>query len=86
MPAYDYRCEREGVFELTLPLGTAPSTAGCPECGRAEAPRMFAAPLTTAPRPGPAGAGRAPAAPGGPRPSLSQLPLTAPLRGGLPRP
>ena len=25
MASYDYRCERDGVFELTLPLGTAPA-------------------------------------------------------------
>jgi hypothetical protein len=25
--------ERDGVFELTLPLGTAPASAPCPECG-----------------------------------------------------
>ncbi|HWH15562.1 MAG TPA: zinc ribbon domain-containing protein [Miltoncostaeaceae bacterium] len=42
MAAYDYRCETDGVFELTMPLGTAPSTAACPECGT-DAPRVFSA-------------------------------------------
>jgi hypothetical protein len=36
------------VFELTLPLGTAPASAPCPECGEG-APRIFTAPLTAAP-------------------------------------
>ncbi len=30
MAAYDYRCETDGVFELTLPLGTAPATVPVP--------------------------------------------------------
>lgn len=50
MAAYDYRCERDGVFEVTGPLGSASPSADCPSCGRA-APRVFAAPmLTTRPR------------------------------------
>jgi putative FmdB family regulatory protein len=86
MATYDYRCEQDGVFELTMPLGTAPSDAPCPECGE-EAPRMFSAPLTTAPgldRSGPFGMTRIPAPPGA-RPPMSQLPMTAPMRG-MPRP
>jgi putative FmdB family regulatory protein len=83
MASYDYRCERDGLFELTLPLGTAPATAACPECGD-EAPRIFSAPLTTAVRGGQAGAGGPPAGPGG-RPPLSSLPMTAPMRS-MPRP
>lgn len=55
MASYDYRCERDDVFELTLPIGTAPATAACPECGN-EAPRIFSAPNTASPR---GGAGRA---------------------------
>jgi putative FmdB family regulatory protein len=86
MATYDYRCERDGVFELTMPLGTAPSGAPCPECGE-EAGRIFAAPLTTSPgldRSGPFGMTRVPAPPGS-RPPLSQLPMTAPMRN-MPRP
>lgn len=83
---YDYRCERDGVFELTLPLGTAPSDAPCPECGE-KAERVFSAPLTSPPgldKSGPGGMTRIPAPPGA-RPPGQRLPMTAPLRG-MPRP
>lgn len=30
---YEYRCDRHDVFEVTLPLGSAPPIAECPECG-----------------------------------------------------
>jgi putative FmdB family regulatory protein len=86
MANYDYRCERDGVFELSLPLGTAPSSSPCPECGEA-APRIFAAPLTAPPaldKSGPFGMTRVPAPPGA-RPPGGQLPMTAPLRS-MPRP
>jgi len=93
MAAYDYRCERDGVFELTMPLGTAPSAAPCPDCGE-EAPRIFSAPLTAAPsidRSGPFGMTPIPPPPGrggppGGRPPMSQLPLTGPMRNMMPRP
>lgn len=91
MASYDYRCERDGVFELTMPMGTAPSNAPCPECGE-DAPRSFTAPLTAIPsldRSGPGGMTPIPAPPGarppGARPPVSQLPMTAPMRG-MPRP
>ena len=88
MAAYDYRCERDGVFELTLPLGTAPSEASCPECGE-DAPRIFSAPLTTPitlDRSGPGGMTPIPAPPGrgGPPGGGMMPPMTAPMRGGFP--
>lgn len=50
MAFYDYRCERDGPFELSRPLGTAPPDAPCPACGAASR-RVFSAPgLTTVPR------------------------------------
>ncbi len=83
MATYDYRCKRDGsVFELTLPLGTAPSDAPCPECGD-DSPRIYSAPLTTPltlDKSGPGGMTRIPAPPGA-RPPMQQLPMTAPMRG-----
>jgi putative FmdB family regulatory protein len=47
---YDYRCDRDGAFEITAPLGAAPSASACPHCG-GQARRLFAAPmLKTVPR------------------------------------
>ncbi|HTI33565.1 MAG TPA: zinc ribbon domain-containing protein [Miltoncostaea sp.] len=88
MAAYDYRCETDGVFELTAPLGTAPSEAPCPECGK-DAPRIFSAPLTTPitlDRSGPGGMTPIPAPPGrgGPPGGGMMPPMTAPMRGGFP--
>ncbi|HET6690482.1 MAG TPA: zinc ribbon domain-containing protein [Miltoncostaeaceae bacterium] len=88
MATYDYRCERDGVFELTLPIGTAPTDAPCPECGE-EAPRIFSAPLTTPitlDRSGPGGMTPIPAPPGrgGPPGGGMMPPMTAPMRGGFP--
>ncbi len=83
MATYDFRCSGDGtVFEVTLPLGTAPATTPCPECGE-EASRVFSAPLTTPitlDRSGPGGMTRI-APPPGARPPMSQLPMTAPMRG-----
>lgn len=88
MAAYDYRCGTDGVFELTAPLGTAPSEAPCPECGK-DAPRIFSAPLTTPitlDRSGPGGMTPIPAPPGrgGPPGGGMMPPMTAPMRGGFP--
>lgn len=86
MAAYDYRCDRDGVFELTLPLGTAPQDAPCPECGE-KSVRIFSAPLTSPPgldKSGPGGMTPIPAPPGA-RPPGGQLPMTAQMRG-MPRP
>jgi putative FmdB family regulatory protein len=48
---YDYRCDRDGVFEVSRPLGTAPESIACPECG-GDAARVFTTPMlaTTAPK------------------------------------
>lgn len=40
MAIYEYRCETDGAFDVTRPLGTAPPTAPCPTCGR-ELRRVF---------------------------------------------
>jgi putative FmdB family regulatory protein len=32
MAIYEYRCERDGAFDVTLPIGTAPSSIACPAC------------------------------------------------------
>lgn len=44
MAIYEYRCARDGLFELVLPLGTAPATATCATCGDA-ADRAISAPM-----------------------------------------
>jgi putative FmdB family regulatory protein len=41
---YEYRCEQDGVFDTFLPLGTAPASHACPDCG-GEARRVFSKPL-----------------------------------------
>jgi putative FmdB family regulatory protein len=47
---YDYRCDHDGVFEISRPLGTAPASVPCPACGR-ETRRVFTSPmLTSTPR------------------------------------
>ena len=40
MAIYEYRCDQDGLFEVTRPLGTAPELATCSVCGR-EARRVF---------------------------------------------
>jgi hypothetical protein len=60
------------VFELTMPLGTQPSSASCPECGE-DSPRLFAPPLTAPPsldKSGPFGMTRIPAPPGARPPGM----------------
>jgi putative FmdB family regulatory protein len=48
---YDYRCDEDGVFEITRPLGAAPESIPCPVCG-SDARRVFSTPMlaSTAPR------------------------------------
>jgi putative FmdB family regulatory protein len=48
---YEYRCERDGAFEITRPIGTAPASIACPACA-SEARRVFSKPLlqSSAPR------------------------------------
>ena len=32
MIVYEYRCDRDGVFELLRPLGAQPASTACPVC------------------------------------------------------
>jgi putative FmdB family regulatory protein len=43
MATYEYRCDRDGMFDVTRPLGTAPTTVACPACG-SEAQRVISLP------------------------------------------
>ena len=50
MAIYEYRCERDGAFEVMRPIGTAPASVACPRCA-SEAPRVFSSPMMSfAPR------------------------------------
>ena len=40
MAIYEYLCDRDGVFDVTRPLGTAPESVPCSVCG-GEARRVF---------------------------------------------
>ena len=44
MAFYEYRCEQDGSFDITRPLGTAPTSTPCPVC-RSEARRVFSKPM-----------------------------------------
>jgi putative FmdB family regulatory protein len=41
---YEYRCDKDGLFEVTRRLGTAPESVPCSVCGN-EARRVFSAPM-----------------------------------------
>jgi putative FmdB family regulatory protein len=41
---YEFRCDEHGAFDITRPLGSAPSAIACPECG-GEATRVFSKPM-----------------------------------------
>jgi putative FmdB family regulatory protein len=43
---YEYRCGDCGIFERSIPMGTATSSAACPTCGR-DANRVFSVPMTS---------------------------------------
>jgi hypothetical protein len=50
MATYGYRCVQDGDFDVSRPLGTAPTKSVCPVCNN-EAARVFRAPmLSLAPR------------------------------------
>lgn len=44
MAIYEYRCDQDGLFDVTLPLGTAPESVPCSACG-GQARRVFSAPM-----------------------------------------
>ena len=44
MAIYEYRCESDGPFEVTLPIGTAPMSIACPTCAN-EADRVYSTPM-----------------------------------------
>lgn len=46
MATYQYRCGRDGVFDVRLRMGTAGPRARCPFCD-CEAPRVFTAPMVS---------------------------------------
>jgi putative FmdB family regulatory protein len=51
MATYEYRCPRDGDFDVKFPVGTAASRVHCSVCG-SEAVRVFSAPLLArTPRP-----------------------------------
>jgi putative FmdB family regulatory protein len=41
---YEYRCDTDGAFEVTRPLGMQPESEPCPACG-GEARRVFSKPM-----------------------------------------
>lgn len=43
MATYGYRCDRHGPLEVRRPIGTAPATVSCPNCGEPST-RVFTAP------------------------------------------
>jgi putative FmdB family regulatory protein len=44
MALYEYRCERDGAFDIVRPLGEAPSSCACPVCDE-DARRVFTSPM-----------------------------------------
>jgi putative regulatory protein, FmdB family len=46
MARYGYRCVRCSDIEAVFPIGTAPATVPCPQCG-ATSTRVFSAPMLT---------------------------------------
>jgi putative FmdB family regulatory protein len=92
MAAYEYACGACGVFELSRPIGTAPSAATCPICGE-RSPRRLSMPALTAPR-APARRARELAERSAHEPDVTGRPplpprrrqIANPLRAKLPRP
>ena len=51
MAIYEYRCDVDGPFDVTWPIGTAPSSIASPACA-GEAGRVYSNPMVSfAPRP-----------------------------------
>lgn len=44
MAIYEYECGQDGVFEVQLPIGTAPPSVACSRCGAA-ARRVISLPM-----------------------------------------
>ena len=44
MTTYEYRCDEDGDFDVTLPFGTAPAAVPCEVCG-SQARRVFTVPI-----------------------------------------
>lgn len=44
MATYEYCCDKDGPFDVTLPVGTAPKTTTCPVC-ESDATRVFSTPM-----------------------------------------
>jgi putative FmdB family regulatory protein len=44
MAIYEYRCELDGAFDVTRPIGTAPPSVACPQCA-SKAERVFSSPM-----------------------------------------
>lgn len=45
MVAYEYRCNQHGLFDVSRPMGDAPTTASCIQCGE-HAVRVYSVPMT----------------------------------------
>ena len=43
MALYEYRCDQDGPFDVTLPLGSAPESTACPVCA-GDSRRVFTSP------------------------------------------
>jgi putative FmdB family regulatory protein len=46
MATYQYRCDQDGVVEVSLPMGTATQRSPCPVCGD-DAVRVFSVPMVS---------------------------------------
>lgn len=44
MATYEYRCDKDGAFEVSRPVGMAPESMTCPMCNK-EARRVFSTPM-----------------------------------------
>jgi len=47
MPTYEFSCEEHGRAEDVFPMGEAPESVPCPECGGASR-RVFSSPMISA--------------------------------------
>lgn len=46
MATYEYSCAEHGMTEVDLPMGTAPQSLDCPDCG-APAKRVYSSPMVS---------------------------------------